>query len=74
MLKYYINITDIYYNKTKILLKILGVIYMEILKREKIGKIDFFGQSAIAFREIYTNGEWKFVIVANSKRIVLITY
>ncbi len=47
---------------------------MEILKKEKIGEIDFFGQSAIAFREIYTNGDWKFVVVTNSKRIVLITY
>ena len=48
---------------------------MGILTREKIGEIDFFGQSAVAYREVYANGDWKFVVVTNnSKRIVLITY
>ncbi|MGD9678769.1 MAG: hypothetical protein AB7V16_10555 [Vulcanibacillus sp.] len=47
---------------------------MGILVKEKIGEIDFFGQSAVAYREVYANGDWKFVVVTNSRRIVLITY
>ncbi|WP_176717293.1 hypothetical protein [Vulcanibacillus modesticaldus] len=47
---------------------------MEIIKKEKLGEIDFFGQVATVFREIYANGEWKFVIVTEGKRIVMMTY
>lgn len=47
---------------------------MELIKKEKIGDLDFFGQFATAFREIYANGDWKFVIITNDKRLVIITY
>lgn len=47
---------------------------MELVKKERLGDLDFFGQFAIAFREVYANGDWKFVIVSNNNRFVLITY
>jgi|GEM_PF-6409563 len=47
---------------------------MGILRKDQLGNVDFFGEAAIAFREIHITGEWKFVLVVNNQRIVLITY
>lgn len=42
----------------------------------KLGEVDYFGQEAIAYREMYPNNVWKFVIVIKETqdRFVLMTY
>lgn len=47
---------------------------MQIIDKIKLGEVEFYGQIATVFREIYNNGDWKFVIVLNNERIVMLTY
>lgn len=47
---------------------------MEIVATMELGKVDFFGQQATVYREIYTSGIWKFVVITNNNRIVLMSY
>lgn len=47
---------------------------MELIREEEIGEVDFFGKTAIALREIYTNNVWKFVLIVENRRIVMMLY
>ena len=44
--------------------------YIEV----NLGQVDFYGEIATALREIYDNGEWKFVIMVENRRIVMMSY
>lgn len=45
-----------------------------MIERVKLGKVDYFGKNAIAYREIYPKNVWMFVLEVNGDRIELITY
>ncbi len=47
---------------------------MEIIDRKKLEEIEFCGKNATVFREVYNNDIWKFVLVIEDRRIVMISY
>lgn len=47
---------------------------MKLTNKVNLGEINFHGEVGTLFREIYSNGDWKLVIMLNDKRIVMITY
>lgn len=47
---------------------------MGVINKVELGNVDFFGEMAIAFREVYNNGDWKFVLETDNERIVMMTY
>ncbi len=47
---------------------------MNNIETIQLGEIDFYGEMATAFREIHEDGEWKFVIMVDNERIVLLSY
>lgn len=47
---------------------------MNYIIKIKLGEVEFNGEIATAFREVYDNGEWKFVLMLNNQRIVVMSY
>lgn len=47
---------------------------MGYIRAIKLGEVEFNGEIATAFREIYETGEWKFVLILNNQRIVVMSY
>lgn len=47
---------------------------MAHIKVVRLGEIDFYGQKATAFREMYADGIWKLVLLLNNERIVIMSY
>lgn len=47
---------------------------MDMLSRHFLGEVEYYGKLGKAFREVYSNNCWKFVVIIEGVRHVLITY